>query len=73
MMLHWLCYVDDGGDLSFGFVLCEIGYSHAEALKSVYLRMIRLEQKVWHWMWRRTNTLGNSSQKLAAMSKLFHG
>jgi hypothetical protein len=75
MMLRWWCFVDDGTFMIYlvGNVLCEIWCSHAEALKSVYLRMIWLEQTVWQRMWRRTNMRGNNSQKLAAMSNLFHG
>ena len=33
----------------------------------------KLEQRVWQWMWRRTELRGNNSEKLAAMSKLFNG
>ena len=55
----------------FGCVLlCEI-YIHTEALKSAHLRMIRLEQRIWPWMWRRTNMRGNNSHKLATMISAF--
>jgi len=33
----------------------------------------KLEQRVWQWMWRRTELRGNNSEKLAAMSKLLNG
>jgi hypothetical protein len=54
-------------------VLASQGSSQEKGTGDFVTHSLKLEQRVWQWMWRRTKLRGNNSEKLTAMSKLFHG
>ena len=67
----WWRYVDDGvgwGGVGWGGMST---FHKRKGMGDLVTQSSKLEQRVWQWMWRRTN-IWNNSQKLAAMSKLFH-